>query len=125
MSIYLPIKNFEVNIEKINETDFVYLVIKINDYNYFRFPYNGSNIISDLIENFKHIINGKEKTIGMNDGLNYNLIMFQKDHFTFSLMNENNDSVKLIQEFRLVFENNSIVRNGLRKFIDNYQKFYI
>ncbi len=125
MSIYLPVKKFEVDIEKINDSDFVYLVLKINDYNYFRFPYNNSNIVSDLIENFKHIINGKEKTIGLSYGLNYNLIMFQKDHFTFSLMNENNDSVKLIQEFRLIFENNSIVRNGLRKFIDDYQKFYI
>ena len=124
MSIYLPVKKFEVNIEKINESDFVYLVIKINDYNYFRFPYNESNIATDLIENFKHIINGKDKTIGMNNGLNYNLIMFQKDHFTFSLMNENNDSIKLIQEFRLVFENNSIVRNGLRTFIDEHKKFY-
>lgn len=120
MTSYLPVKNFEVSVEKINNSAIVYLVFKINDYNYFRFPYYEENVHPDLVDNFKHIVNGKDKTIDLNFNLNYNLIMFQKDHFIISLMNENNNSIKLIQEFRIIFENNSIVRNGLRKFIDNF-----
>lgn len=119
MNTYLPVKNFEVSIDKIENSDIVYLVFKINDYNYFRFPYYGENVQTDLVENFRHIVNGKEKTIDLNFNLNYNLIMFQKDNFSIFLMNENNNSLKLIQEFRIIFENNSIVRNGLRKFMNN------
>jgi len=122
MSSYLPVKNFEVSIEKIEDSTIVYLVFKINDFNYFRFPYYGENVQTDLVDNFKHIVNGKEKTIDLNFNLNYNLIMFQKDHFMISLMNENNEIMKLIQEFRIIFENNAIVRNGLRKFIDDNNK---
>ena len=73
MSSYLPVKNFEVSIEKIEDSNIVYLVFKINDYNYFRFPYHNENIQTVLVENFKHIVNGKEKNIDLNFDLNYNI----------------------------------------------------
>jgi hypothetical protein len=119
MSTIIPVNSFELSIDKFEERiELVHLVLKINGFQYFRFPFYTINIENNLIDVFNHIIKGKEKTVDLNFNSNYNLIQFQKDTITIFLLN----SVDTItQELKIVFENNSIVRNGLRKFIDNYK----
>lgn len=120
MSSFNRVTKFECSIEQNKNPDIVHFVIKINDFDYFRFPYYKSNI-SSLNNSFKHIINGKDKTIDLNFNLNYNLIKFEKDRIMISLLNENTNVSELVQEFRIFFENNSIVRNALREFIHKNQ----
>ncbi len=119
MSTFTPIYNFELTIEKNEERiDLVHLVIKINNLQYFRFPCLTKNIENNIINVFKHVIEGKEKIVDLNFNFNYNLIQFQKDMISIFLLNSVNN---VTQELKVIFENNSIVRNGLRAFIDNYQ----
>ena len=119
MLTFIPVQNFELLIEKNEErTDLVHLVLKINNLQYFRFPYYIINIENNLIKFLKDVIDGKEKTVDLNFNSNYNLIQFQKDIFIIFLLNDDNT---ITQELKLFFENNSIVRNGLRLFIDNYK----
>lgn len=119
MLTFIQVQNFELLIEKNEErTDLVHLVLKINNLQYFRFPYYIINIENNLIKFLKDVIDGKEKTVDLNFNSNYNLIQFQKDMFIIFLLNDDNT---ITQELKLFFENNSIVRNGLRLFIDNYK----
>jgi hypothetical protein len=117
MSSTILVNKFEISTDKdYNRNDIIYLVFKINNLNYFRFPYYLNNI-NILIKNFEDIINGKERDISLNitgDINNYNLIIFKKEYFAFSLLSKN---CNLNQEIRLYFENNSLVRNALRVFI--------
>ena len=123
MSTIIPVSSFEISIDKFNERiDMVHLVLKINNLQYFRFPYYVKNIENNLIDVFKHIIKGKEKTVDLNFNSNYNLIQFQKDIITIFLLNSVDE---ITQELKIVFENNSIARNGLRTFINNYKPIYI
>jgi hypothetical protein len=118
MSTINQVNNFEISIEKdYNRNDIVYLILKINNLNYFRFPYFLVNVENVLIQSFEHIINGKDSVIDLNlDIKNYNLLIFNKEYFTISLLGKDDN---LNQECRIVFENNSIVRNALRIFIYN------
>ena len=120
MSSFNKVNNFEISIEKIEDViNVVHLVIKINSFDYFRFPYYTSNIY-DLIKSFKDIIEGKIKTISLNFNYNYNLMTFEKDRIMISLLNDKvSGTTNFVQEFRIFFENNSIVRNSLRQFIED------
>ena len=120
MSSFNKVNNFEISIEKIEDViNVVHLVIKINSFDYFRFPYYTSNIY-DLIKSFKDIIEGKIKTISLNFNYNYNLMTFDKDRIMISLLNDKvSGTTNFVQEFRIFFENNSIVRNSLRQFIED------
>ena len=105
MLTFIPVQNFELLIEKNEErTDLVHLVLKINNLQYFRFPYYIINIENNLIKFLKDVIDGKEKTVDLNFNSNYNLIQFQKDMFIIFLLNDDNT---ITQELKLFFENNT------------------
>ena len=113
------VKSFEISILNIpNRIDVVYLNFTINDFTHFKFPCYSFEIDKIMIKDFKHIINGDEKTLDLHFETLYNLIEFKKEYFSVYLMNSSND---LFQEHEIVFENNSIVRNGIRTFINNYK----
>ncbi len=119
MSTTIPVYNCELSIEKLEgRIDIFHLVLKIDNFQYFRFPCLTKNIENNLIDVFKHIIKGKEKIIDLNFDSNYNLIQFQKDIFSIFMLNSVDN---ITQELKIVFENNSIVRNSLRTFVDNYK----
>jgi len=119
MSTTIPVYNFELSIEKLEgRIDIFHLVLKINNFQYFRFPCLTKNIENNLIVVFNNIIKGKEKIIDLNFNSNYNLIQFQKDIFSIFMLNSVDN---ITQELKIVFENNSIVRNGLRTFVNNYK----
>lgn len=119
MSTLTPIYNFELTIEKNEERiDLVHLVLKINNFQYFRFPCLTKNIENNIINVLKHIIKGKEKIVDLNFNSNYNLIQFQKDMVSIFLLNSVDN---VTQELKVIFESNSNVRNGIRTFIDNYK----
>lgn len=113
------VKNFEITITNIpNRIDVAYLNFRVNDFNHFKFPCYSYEVGKNMIKDFKHIINGDEKTLDLHFETLYNLIQFKKDYFAVYLMNRSDD---LFQEHEIVFENNSIVRNGIRMFMNNYK----
>jgi len=123
MSSFTKVNSCVVSSEKDNNRPHIsYLIFQINGINYFRFPCYSSKINTEIINNFKHILEGKERDINLNFYNNYNLIMFEKEFLTISLLNENTSVSNLIQEFKICFENNSIIRNSLRLFIDEFEE---
>lgn len=124
---YLPINHFEVNISD-SKNEVCEITFKINNSNFFMFPYYRKNIKSEIIDKFLKIIDGKEITISLSFDLNLqnrqsNILQFNKECIVYNTVQsyENGDNLPSIQETYFVFENNSVVRNALRKFVYDYK----
>lgn len=124
---YLPINHFEVNISDC-KNEVCEITFKINNSNFFMFPYYKKNIESEIIDKFLKIIDGKEITISLSFDLHLqnrqsNILQFNNECIVYNTVQsyENGDNLPSIQETYFVFENNSIVRNALRKFVYDYK----
>jgi len=124
---YLPISHFEINISDC-KNEVCEITFKINNSNFFMFPYYKKNIKSEIIDKFLKIIDGKEITISLSFDLHLqnrqsNILQFNNECIVYNTVQsyENGDNLPSVQETYFVFENNSIVRNALRKFVYEYK----
>ena len=115
----IAINDFRISIKNYNSDNIIVLEFYLNNSNFINFPFYKKNIYTELISKFKKVIDGKEVTINLNfenDEKTSNILQFEKDYVLFNI-------VRTIDNFNseiyLKCENNSIVRNELRNFIDN------
>ena len=116
---YTTISDFEILCTKTNY-DSVYIKFFINKNNFITFPFYIKNINNEVIQKFNKVLNGKEVVIDLNLEMSETeskLLQIKKEYILFDII-KNYDS--FIQETYLIFENNTIFRNALRKFIINY-----
>jgi hypothetical protein len=118
---YISITDFEIlNVKSID--DMIYLKFYINKSNFFTFPFYVKNIENEIIEKFNKVLIGKEVVINLNLEISENeskLLQIKKDYILFDIIKRYDNSS--IQETYLIFENNSIFRNAIRKFIIDYK----
>jgi hypothetical protein len=119
--MYLPVTQFEIIYE--DNGDIVNLTFKINNGNFFMFPYYKKNIKVEIIDKFFKIIEGQKTSINLSFDSELqkhqsNILEFNNEYIVYNIVQSYGNN--LIQESYFVFENNSIVRNGLRKFVYNY-----
>ena len=123
---YIPITNFEIT-KVFSTSKIVYLKFYINNSNFITFPYISENIQEEIIEKFQKVLEGKEVVVDLklNDDCSYKeskLLQIKKEYLLFDIIKDyQDDSVSVIQETYLIFENNSIFRNAIRKFINDNQ----
>jgi len=120
---YTAITNFEIT--KISVThDIVYLKFYINNSNFITFPFYTKNIQTEIIDKFIKVLTGKDVVINLNldsDESSSKLLQIKKEYILFDIIKNYEENTPLIQETYLIFENNSIFRNGIRKFINDEQ----
>jgi hypothetical protein len=120
---YTAITNFEIT--KISVThDIVYLKFYINNSNFITFPFYTKNIQTEIIDKFIKVLTGKDVVINLNldsDESSSKLLQIKKEYILFDIIKNYEGNTPLIQETYLIFENNSIFRNGIRKFINDEQ----
>jgi hypothetical protein len=118
---YISITDFEILSTPISD-ETIYLKFYINKSNFITFPFYIKNIETEIIEKFNKILNGKEVVINLKleDSENENkLLQVKKEYILFDIIKRYEQSI--IQETYLIFENNSIFRNAIRKFIIDYK----
>jgi len=129
MSSYIKVNNFEIEyIQVENRIDLFILKFIFNKNNIISFGYFKSNY-KNLINIFDSIINGNKGLLELDINTknitgNYFVLNFDKDFLNFKRCINNYDiSTKYLPgEFLdIYFENNSIVRNSLREFIDKFE----
>ena len=120
---YISITNFEIT--KISVTDsIVYLKFYINNSNFITFPFYTKNIQTEIIDKFIKVLAGKEVVINLkldDDTTESKLLQIKKEYILFDIIKNYGENTPLIQETYLIFENNSIFRNAIRKFINDEQ----
>ena len=122
---YIPITSFEIT--KISVTSkIVYLKFYINNSNFITFPFISENIQTEIIDKFKKVLEGKDTVINLklNDDeyKESKLLQIKKEYILFDIIkNQQEGSNSFIQETYLIFENNSIFRNAVRKFINEFK----
>jgi hypothetical protein len=120
---YISITNFEI--KKIYATDgVVYLKFYINNSNFITFPFYIKNIQTEIIDKFIKVLTGKDVVINLKldeDSTESKLLQIKKEYILFNIIKNYEGNIPLIQETYLVFENNSIFRNAIRKFINDEQ----
>lgn len=123
---YIPITNFEIT--KVFATPkIVYLKFYINNSNFITFPFISENIQEQIVDKFKRVFDGKDVVVDLklNDDSSYKeskLLQIKKEYILFDVIKHyQDDSDSVIQETYLIFENNSIFRNAIRKFINDNQ----
>jgi hypothetical protein len=123
---YIPITCFEI--KKVLVTPKItYLKFYINNSNFITFPFISENIQEEIIVKFQKVLEGKEVVINLklNDDCSYKeskLLQIKKEYILFDIIKHyQDDSDSVIQETYLIFENNSIFRNAIRKFINDNQ----
>ena len=124
---YISIQNFEIRRVPVpNRSDIMYLQFFINQSNFLSFPFYINNIENEIIDKFKKVLLGKE--VVMNLSLEQtgedesNILQIKKEYILFDIMKRTGDTASpqaLRQETYLILENNSIVRNAIRQFINN------
>jgi hypothetical protein len=122
---YIPITSFEIT--KVSLTSkIVYLKFYINNSNFITFPFIYENIQTEIIDKFQKVLEGKDVIIDLklNDDCSYKeskLFQIKKEYILFDIIKHyQDDSDSSIQETYLIFENNSIFRNAIRKFINDF-----
>ena len=117
---YIPITDFEILKVSSSQNDIVYLKFFLNNSNFITFPFYIKNIENEIIEKFNKMLTGKDVVINLNldDSIDESkLLQIKKEYILFDIIK--NDKT-FIQETYLVFENNSIFRNAVRKFIYDF-----
>ena len=118
---YIPITDFEILSVKLID-DMIYLKFYINKTNFITFPFFTKNIENEIIEKFNKVLIGKDIVIDLNLEISENeskLLQIKKEYILFDIIKRYDKSS--IQETYMIFENNSIFRNAIRKFITDYQ----
>ena len=117
----MRITDFEIlNVKSID--DMIYLKFYINKSNFITFPFYTKNIENEIIEKFNRVLIGKDVVIDLNLEISENeskLLQIKKEYILFDMIKRYDNSI--IQETYMMFENNSIFRNAVRKFISEYQ----
>jgi len=114
--VYIPITDFEI-LKVSLSTDMIYLKFYINKSNFITFPFYIKNIENEIIEKFKKVLIGKDVVINLNFTEDESkLLQIKKEYILFDIIKHYNNSS--IQETYLIFENNTIFRNAIRKFIN-------
>lgn len=127
---YISIQNFEIRrVPVSNRSDIIYLQFFINQSNFLSFPFYIKNIENEIIEKFKKVLLGKEVVINLNleqtGEDESNILQVKKEYILFDVMKRTEDTATaeavqaLRQETYLILENNPIVRNAIRQFINN------
>ena len=120
---YISITNFEI--KKIYATDgVIYLKFNINNSNFITFPFYIKNIQTEIIDKFIKVLTGKDVVINLKleeDSTESKLLQIKKEYILFNIIKNYEGNIPLIQETYLIFENNSIFRNAIRKFINDEQ----
>ena len=118
---YIHITDFEIlNVKSID--DMIYLKFYINKTNFITFPFYIKNIENEIIEKFNRVLIGKDVVIDLNLEISENeskLLQIKKEYILFDIIKRYDNSI--IQETYMIFENNSIFRNAVRKFISEHQ----
>jgi hypothetical protein len=121
----IPINDFRISIKNYEiSNDIIVLEFYINNSNFINFPFYKKNIFEELILKFKKVIDGKQSVINLNfinDENTSNILQFEKDYVLFNIVRTINN---FTSEIYLKCENNSIVRNEIRNFIDNYKNIF-
>lgn len=117
----MRITDFEIlNVKSID--DMIYLKFYINKSNFITFPFYTKNLENEIIEKFNRVLIGKDVVIDLNLEISENeskLLQIKKEYILFDMIKRYDNSI--IQETYMMFENNSIFRNAVRKFISEYQ----
>jgi len=120
---YISITNFEIT--KISVSDsIVYLKFYINNSNFLSFPFYTKNIQTEIIDKFIKVLTGKDVVINLkldDDSTESKLLQIKKEYILFDIIKNYEENTPFIQETYLIFENNSIFRNAIRKFINDEQ----
>ena len=127
---YISIQNFEIRqVPVSNRSDIIYLQFFINQSNFLSFPFYINNIENEIIEKFEKVLLGKEVVINLNleqtGEDESNILQVKKEYILFDVMKRTGDTATaeavqaLRQETYLIHENNPIVRNAIRQFINN------
>jgi hypothetical protein len=121
----IPINDFRISIKNYQDSnDIIILEFYLNNSNFMNFPFYKKNILEEIILKFKKVIDGKQSVINLNfqnDMNTSNILQFEKDYILFNIVRTINN---FTSEIYLKCENNSIVRNELRNFIDNYENIF-
>jgi len=125
MTTYLKVNNLEIQyIDNQNRVDIFNLKFIFNKNNTMVCRYYKSNY-KNLLNIFNSIISGNKGYLefGLNDQVNNYLILnFDKDFLNFKYKhNEDSLNCSYSEIFNIYFENNSITRNTLRKFINEFK----
>lgn len=127
---YIPITNFDIT-KVFVTSDIVYLKFYFNYSNFITFPFAVKNIQTEIIDKFQKVLEGKDSVIDLklNDDdacKESKLLQIKKEYILFDIIkNHQEDSNSFTQETYLIFENNSIFRNGIRKFINDFNDHQI
>lgn len=127
---YISIQNFEIRqVPVSNRSDIIYLQFFINQSNFLSFPFYINNIENEIIEKFEKVLLGKEVVINLNleqtGEDESNILQIKKEYILFDVMKrtEDRETTEAVQALRqetyLILENNSVVRNTIRQFINN------
>jgi hypothetical protein len=95
----------------------IYIKFYINKSNKITFPFYIKNIENEIIEKFNKVLIGKDVVIDLNLEISENESKLLQ--IKFDIIKRYDKSS--IQETYLIFENNSIFRNAIRKFIIDYK----
>lgn len=122
---YIPITNFDIT-KVFVTSDIVYIKFYFNNSNFITFPFTVKNIQSEIIDKFQKVLEGKDTVINLklNDDeyKESKLLQIKKEYILFDIIkNQQEGSNSFIQETYLIFENNSIFRNAVRKFINEFK----
>lgn len=109
------IKVLDFNIYSETKLNVVIIKFQINNSNFISYPCSFDNIDYEITSKFKKVLDGKDTVICLNvDDKQSNFITFTNGVFIIDTVNSSS-----MYESHFVFENNSIVRNEIRRYLNS------
>jgi hypothetical protein len=118
----LPITDFEITTQFVSD-NFSYIKLYINKSNFITIPFQTSSIQKEITDKLiAFITQQKDVVINLSSSFSHDSRLFQikKDYFLIDFLYRESSSPSLTQETYLICENNSIFRNAIRKFINDF-----
>jgi hypothetical protein len=116
---YIKVVDFEIRKVLVeNQSDIINLEIYINESNFFVFPFYIRKMEEEIEDKLKKVLEGKDVVINLSlDDSDRSSKLFQitKEYSLINIVNRNEKDYK--EEIYLKAENNTIFRNGIRKFL--------
>jgi hypothetical protein len=118
---YIKVVDFEIRkVPLENQSDIINLEIYINESNFFVFPVYIRKMEEEIEDKLKKVLEGKDVVIdlSLDDDSDRSSKLFQitKEYSLINIINRNEKDYR--EEIYLKAENNTIFRNGIRKFIN-------
>jgi|688.fasta_scaffold1255326_1 hypothetical protein len=117
---YIKVVDFEIRkVPLENQSDIINLEIYINESNFFVFPFYIRKMEEEIEDKLKKVLEGKDVVINLSldDDSDRSSKLFQitKEYSLINIVNRNEKDYR--EEIYLKAENNTIFRNGIRKFL--------